>query len=45
VLQRIAQSHQETVVQPDRHDDQGDSAAQVALPAFVSLSRVASGEA
>src|SRR5262249_6952592 len=45
VLQRISQSHQEPVSPPERPPDvQADQTAPAALLAFVSLSRVATGE-
>jgi putative nucleotidyltransferase with HDIG domain len=46
VLQRITQSHHDTAPAADRHDAASDDApASISLLAFVSLSRVASGEA
>src|SRR5207247_500271 len=45
VLQRISQSRHETLTPQERHDGQVDPAsASAALLAFVSLSRVATGE-
>jgi putative nucleotidyltransferase with HDIG domain len=46
VLQRITQSHQEAPPSPERHETMPEgSAAPTSLLAFVSLSRVAAGDA
>src|SRR5262249_54844117 len=44
VLQRISQSCHDTIATPDCHDGQAERAAPAALLAFVSFSRVATGE-
>jgi putative nucleotidyltransferase with HDIG domain len=45
VLQRISQSHLEPAPSPERHEPADTAAAPTSLLAFVSLSRVASGDA
>jgi GAF domain-containing protein len=45
VLQRISQSHLDPAPSPERHEPADTAAASTSLLAFVSLSRVASGDA